>query len=149
MKPIAAIIASISTVGLLATACTSNPDKSDLTQKVAGVYASESENEFDYFKDTLEIKATDDGRMDIMFLARWSSAKKDDPQRPVNKVAGVWNNHGKGKTLIADLQASDTTLRIAAPMDESVTIVPVDLENGSLSWPHQDGTEEIFVKINP
>ncbi len=61
MKPISIIAIQFFSLGLLIIACTSNPDKSDLTQEVVGIYASESENEFDYFKDTLEIKATDDG----------------------------------------------------------------------------------------
>jgi len=79
------------------------PSSEEIGKKIAGKYTSESENNYDHFKDTLEIKPTDDGKFDITTLARWSAAKKDDHQRPVNKVAGVWNKHGQGKTRVAEL----------------------------------------------
>lgn len=148
MRAISIATAAICWAGFFTSACSSNPDKSELTQQVLGKYASETENEFDYFRYTLEIKSTDDGKLDIIFLARWSAAKEDDPQRPVNKVAGVWNNHGKGKTLVGELQASDTTLRISEPLDGSVTIIPVSLDDGTISWPQTDGETETFVKID-
>ncbi|SEK23348.1 hypothetical protein [Parapedobacter koreensis] len=147
MKSISIITVAGISFGLL-NGCSSSPDKSDLTQEVVGKYASESENEFDHFRDTLEIKPTDDGRLDVTIIARWSAAKKDDPQRPnKNKVAGVWNDYGKGRTQVAELQASDTTLRITEPMDGSVTVIPVSLDEGTLSWPLNDGTEKTYNKI--
>lgn len=147
MKSISIITVATVLSGLLNNTCSSNPDKSDLTQKVAGLYTSESENEFDHFRDTLEIKPTDDGKFDLTVIARWSAAKEDDPQRPINQVAGEWNNRGKGRTMVAELQASDTTLRITEPMGGSVIIIPVSLDNGTLSWPLRDDGEKTYVKI--
>jgi len=127
-------------------ACTSGNNGADLQKEVTGLYASESENTFDYFKDTLEIKANQDGKLDVTVIANWSSAKEDDPQRPTNKVAGEWNNHGKGETLVGELQASDTTIRIAHPMYNTVDILKVDLEAGTLEYPTKDGAV-VYQKV--
>lgn len=127
-------------------ACTSGNNGADLQKEVTGLYASESENTFDYFKDTLEIKANQDGKLDVTIVANWSSAKEDDPQRPTNKVAGEWNNHGKGETLVGELQASDTTIRIAHPMYNTVDILKVDLEAGTLEYPTKDGAV-VYQKV--
>lgn len=134
---------------LLIFSCSSNPGKSDLGKEIVGKYASSSENEYDYFKDTIEIKANDEGKFDLTFVARWSAAKADDPQRPVNKVAGQWNNHGKGETFVADLQASDTTLRISDPFGgASVIIVPLNLNDGTLDWTLTNGTKKTYNKVD-
>lgn len=131
---------------ILMYACTSGNNGADLQKEVIGLYASESENTFDYFKDTLEIKANQDGKLDVTIIANWSSAKEDDPQRPTNKVAGEWNNHGKGETLVGELQASDTTIRIAHPMYNTVDILKVDLEVGTLEYPTKDGAV-VYQKV--
>lgn len=89
---------------------------SDMKNKLTGKYYSVSENEFDNFKDTIEIRPTDDGKFDIQRLANWSAAKEDDPTRPnKNKKAGEWVNYGPGKIQVATFQTSDNTLRIADP----------------------------------
>ncbi len=131
---------------ILMYACTSGNNGADLQKKITGLYASESENTFDYFKDTLEIKANQDGKLDVTIIANWSSAKEDDPQRPTNKVAGEWNNHGKGETLVGELQANDTTIRIAHPMYNTVDILKVDLEAGTLEYPTKDGAV-VYQKV--
>ncbi|MGJ1318724.1 hypothetical protein ACR776_09175 [Sphingobacterium spiritivorum] len=127
-------------------ACTSGNNEADLQEKVTGLYASERENSFDYFKDTLEIKTNQDGNLDITIIANWSSAKEDDPKRPKNKVAGEWNNYGKGETSVGELQSSDTTIRIAHPMYNTVDVLKVDLEAGTLEYPTRDGAI-IYQKV--
>lgn len=148
MKTISSNPTAVFLLCLLIFSCSSNPRKSDLGNEIVGLYASASENEYDNFKDTLEIKANDEGRYDLTFVARWSAAKADDPQRPTNKVAGQWNNHGKGETLVADLQASDTTLRISDPFGgASVIIIPLNLEKGTLDWTLTNGTKRTYSKV--
>ncbi len=131
---------------MLLYACTSGNGGADLQTEVTGLYASERENTFDYFKDTLEIKTNQDGNLDITIIANWSSAKEDDPQRPKNKVAGEWNNYGGGKTSVGELQSSDTTIRIAHPMYNTVDILKLDLEAGTLEYPTRDGAV-IYQKV--
>jgi len=36
-----------------------------MKDNIVGKYASSSENKYDYFKDTIEVRATDDGKFDI------------------------------------------------------------------------------------
>ena len=131
---------------ILMYACTSGNNGADLQKKVTGLYASESENTFDYFKDTLEIKANQDGKLDVTIIANWSSAKEDDPQRPKNKVAGEWNSYGKGDTKVGELQTSDTTIRIAHPMYNTVDILKIDLNAGTLEYPKKDGAV-VYQKV--
>ncbi len=37
--------------------------------QIAGKYASQSENNYDHFKDTIEVRPTDDGKFDIQRLS--------------------------------------------------------------------------------
>lgn len=130
---------------LITASCTSssNPGK-----EVVGKYHSKGENNFYYFKDTIEVRSTDDGKFDIQTLSNWSTAKTDDPQRPSkNKIAGVWNNYGPGDTEIAVLQASDHTLRITEPMTGRVKILVFDPEKKTITQTSKDGEKTVYHKI--
>jgi hypothetical protein len=117
-------------------------------EKLVGRYTSTSENEFDHFRDTVELRALDGGLFDVQTIANWSAAKEDDPQRPnKNKVAGVWNSYGPGETEVADLQLSDTTLRITEPMTGTVKIIAVHVDDHTLEKTLRDGTKRIYTKI--
>lgn len=130
-----------------AISCSSPTGNSDLKNRIAGRYASQTESTFDYYRDTLEIRPTDDGKFDVQIIAHWSSAKKDDPNRPSNKVAGVWNKGNVGSTLVADFQASDTTLRIVEQLTGGVEILSFDDDKGTIQWPSDDGEVEVYTKI--
>lgn len=124
--------------------CSSSPEN-----QIEGKYASQSENNYDHFKDTIEVRPTDDGKFDIQRLSNWSAAKKDDPQRPSkNKKAGFWINYGPGRIDVATFQKSDHTLRITEPMSSSVRIMKVDLEKQTIKWPTKYGDTIIYNKIN-
>lgn len=138
---------TILSVVLTMISCSSPSANSDAKNQIAGKYASQSETTFDYYKDTLEIKPSNDGKFEVTVLARWTSAKKDDPNRPVNKVAGVWNKGKQAPTLTADFQGSDTTLRITDPFSSKVTILFFDLDKGIMTWPNKDGEKQIYTKI--
>lgn len=125
--------------------CTSSNSMND---EIVGKYASSSENNYDYFKDTIEVTKTDDGKFDIQQLSNWSAAKEDDPQRPnKNKQAGVWNNYGPGDTEVATLQISDKTLRITDPMAGTVRILTFDPERNILVQIAKDGSKTTYFKI--
>lgn len=133
--------------GILLTisSCTSSPN---LKAEIIGKYASSSENNYDYFKDTIEVRSTDDGKFDIQTIANWSAAKKDDPQRPnKNKKAGVWNNYGAGEINVATLQESDKTLRITDPMSGTVRVLSIDLEKKTIEETTKDGIKELYHKV--
>ncbi|KAA8480071.1 hypothetical protein BDE36_2426 [Arcticibacter tournemirensis] len=147
MKTIKLMSTASIALSLITSACSSGPDKEEISERIIGKYAQQGENEFDYFKDTLEVRALEDGKFDVAKIAVWSSAKKSDPQRPSNKVAGVWNHYGPGKTFVAELQAQDTTLRITEPISGAVTILHLDIDKGTLSWPAQDGGESVYPKV--
>ncbi|MBB2148936.1 hypothetical protein [Pedobacter gandavensis] len=133
---------------LLILTITSCSSSSEMNKEIAGKYASSSENNYDYFKDTIEVKPTDDGKFDIQTIANWSAAKKDDPQRPnKNKKAGVWNNYGMGEIETATLQASDKTLRITDPMTGTVKVLTVDLEKKTIEEVFKDRTKTIYHKV--
>jgi len=146
MKPITLMSTLAITVSTILSSCSSS-SKNDIAKNIVGKYATEGEDTYDYFKDTLEVRALENGKFDVASIANWSSAKKSDPQRPFNKVAGVWNNHGPGKTLVAELQALDTTLRITEPVTGEVTILHVDLDKGTLKWPSKGDGESVYTKV--
>ncbi|WP_130857945.1 hypothetical protein [Olivibacter jilunii] len=128
--------------------CSSSGRGSEVKDRIAGKYASESESTFDYYRDTVEIKPTDDGKFDVQTIAHWSNAKKDDPNRPANKVAGVWNKGKTGSVLVADFQASDTTLRIVGQLRGGVNILSFDVDKGVMQWPSDDGETVTYTKIS-
>lgn len=132
-----------------ATLFSCSSSESDLKQQITGKYAGSGENEFDHYKDTLEIKASDNGKYDVTTIANWSSAKESDPQRPFNKVAGVWNSYGPEETQVAELQLSDTTLRITEPMTGKVTALSFDTDKGTLEWPLKNGERKVYTKVKP
>jgi hypothetical protein len=126
-------------------ACSSS---GSLKDDIAGKYASIGENEYDYFKDTLEVKPNDDGKFDIQKIAIWSAAKKDDPERPnKNKKAGVWNSYGADEVEVAALQISDTSLRITEPMTGRVRIFKVDPDKKTITRILADGNKKVYAKI--
>lgn len=130
---------------LIITSCTSssNPGK-----EIVGKYHSKGENNFYYFKDTIEVRSTDDGKFDIQTLSNWSTAKTDDPQRPSkNKIAGVWNNYGPGDIEVAVLQESDHTLRITEPMTGTVKILVFDPEKKTITQTSKDGEKTVYHRI--
>jgi hypothetical protein len=119
-----------------------------LKDDISGKYASIGENEFDYFKDTLEVKPNDDGKFDFQIIANWSAAKKDDPERPnKNKKAGVWNSYGADEVEVAALQISDTSLRITEPMTGRVRIFKVDPDKKTITRISTDGDKKVYTKI--
>lgn len=131
---------------ITALSCTNS---NDISKDIVGKYASTGENEYDHFKDTIEVKQADDGKFDIQKIADWSAAKEDDPTRPnKNKKAGEWNNKGIGKIEVATLQMSDKTLRITDPMFGTVRVFMIDLKNHSLERQNEDGTRKIYRKVN-
>jgi hypothetical protein len=126
-------------------ACSSS---GSLKDDISGKYASIGENEYDYFKDTLEVKPNDDGKFDIQKIAIWSAAKKDDPERPnKNKKAGVWNSYGADEVEVAALQISDTSLRITEPMTGRVRIFKVDPDKKTITRILADGDKKVYSKI--
>lgn len=130
---------------LFISACSSS---GKLKDDVSGKYTSKGENNYDYFKDTLEVKPSDDGKFDIQTIAIWSAAKQDDPERPnKNKKAGVWNNYGAGDIEVATLQASDTTLRITDPTTGQVRIYKVNTDQKTITRISSDGTKKSYTKI--
>jgi len=130
---------------LIITSCTSS---SNSDKEIVGKYASQGENNFYYFKDTIEVRPTDDGKFDIQTLSNWSTAKTDDPQRPSkNKIAGVWNNYGPGDIEVAALQESDHTLRITEPMTGTVKILVFDPEKKTITQTSKDGEKTVYHKI--
>lgn len=72
---------------------------------------------------------------------------KDDPARPVNKVAGEWNNNSGSKLVVADLQASDTTLRITEEITGWLSGISFDLNNGKLFNRSVNGTETVYEEV--
>lgn len=139
---------SILAVTSTTSSCSPSGNGSDVKDRIAGKYASQTESTFDYYRDTLEIRPTDDGKFDVQIIAHWSNAKEDDPNRPSNKVAGVWNKGNVGSTLVADFQASDTTLRIVEQLTGGVEILSFNDDKGTIQWPSDDGEVEIYTKVN-
>jgi len=140
-----AILFNSAILAILISSCSPS---SNIKDNIVGKYASTSENNYDYFKDTIEIKSTDDGNFEIQTIANWSAAKKDDPQRPnKNKKAGIWNNYGPGKVSVAALQISDTTLRITEPITGNVRILYINLHTKTIFEPLGDGDKSIYHKI--
>lgn len=127
--------------------CTTSPPNKDLGESISGKYASSDENEYDYFKDTVEIRLLDDGKFDVATIANWSSAKKSDPQRPANKIAGVWNNYFDNKVSVAELQTSDTTLRITEPLTGEVRILSFDIDKKTMKWPQKNSGVKTYSKV--
>jgi hypothetical protein len=111
-----------------------------------GKYAYEGYNEFDYFKDTLEVRPNDDGKFDIQIIANWSAAKKDDPERPVNKKAGQWNSHGAGNINIATLQKSNMTIRITEPFSSEVRMWKIDHDNKTIEMTTRKASNWFIAK---
>ncbi|RAJ28107.1 hypothetical protein LY11_03427 [Pedobacter cryoconitis] len=130
---------------LFISACSSS---GKLKDDISGKYASTGENNYDYFKDTMQVKSNDHGKFDIQIIAIWSAAKQDDPERPnKNKKAGVWNDYGSGDLEVATLQASDTTLRITEPMTGQVRIFKVNTDQKTIIQISADGTKKTYTKI--
>lgn len=129
----------------IASCSTTSGSNNDLT----GKYASAGENNYDYFKDTIEVKQTDDGKFDVQQLSNWSAAKKDIPDRPnKNRKAGVWNNYGPGDIEVAVFQKSDNTLRITEPMIGTVKILVFDPEKKTITRTSKDGgSKTVYHKI--
>lgn len=136
-------------VGLLSVCCfAACSSSSGIKKEIIGKYASKGENEYDNFKDTLEIRLLDDGKFDVQTIANWSAAKRDFPDRPnKNKKAGVWNSYGADKTEVAELQASDTTLRITEPITGEVKIIDIDLDNKKIQRTYRNGTKQVYTKV--
>lgn len=133
---------------LIAVFSSCSSPSTNIKSKLVGKYASTSENEYDNFKDTIEIRSTDDGKFDIQTLANWSAAKKDDPERPnKNKKAGEWINYGPGRIKVATFQASDNTLRIADPLSSSVTVFPVDFNKKTIKMASRLVDTIVYHKI--
>lgn len=125
--------------------CTSSEE---LKKSLVGKYASEGEDEYDNFRDTLEIRLLDKGNFNIQTIARWSAAKKDDPMRPnKNKKAGEWNSYGPDRTEVASLQVSDTTLRITDPLTGEVKRIFVKSEGKTLEKLSRSGKKKIYHKV--
>lgn len=123
-------------------------NSNDISKNIVGKYASTGENNYDYFKDTIEVRATDDGKFDIQKIANWSAAKEDDPTRPnKNRKKGEWNNKGLGRIEVATLQVSDKTLRITDPLIGTVRIFTFDPNNQVLEQQYDDGTKNIYYKV--
>jgi hypothetical protein len=119
-----------------------------IKNQIIGKYASSSENEYDNFKDTLEIRLLDDGRYDVQRIANWSAAKSDDPERPnKNKKAGVWNNYGSDRPEVASFQSSDTTLRITQPVTGEVDILFFKSEGKILERKYTNGEKTIYHRV--
>lgn len=71
-----------------------------------------------------------------------------DVELQLHKVAGIWNDGGKGRTYVADLQVSDTTLRITDPLSGNVVSIPVDVENGTFEWNNSHADEPpVYTKV--
>lgn len=146
MKRLENICIAVATIACLTiTSCTSS---SNFSKEVVGKYHSKGENNFYYFKDTIEVRPTDDGKFDVQTLSNWSTAKTDDPHRPSkNKIAGVWNNYGPGDIGVAALQESDHTLRITEPMTGRVKILIFDPEKKTITQTSKDGEKTVYYKI--
>lgn len=114
---------------------------------ITGKYSSTGENEYYQYKDTIEIRATDDGKFDIQTLSYWSTPKKDDPELP-KKKAGVWTNYGVGKIEVATFQDSDYTLRITEPVSGSVKSMKLDPERKTIEKQTKYGGVVIYHKID-
>lgn len=105
----------------------------------------QDEHEFDFIRDTLDIRFNDRGMADIT-RHRWTSAKKDDPHRPVNKVAGQWGSQG-AVTVVGEFQASDTTIRVQEPLTGRLRILSFDFDKNILKDVSFKGTERLYKKI--
>lgn len=147
MKSITLMSTATVALFVLSSSCSSSSDKTHIAEQITGKYARQGENEYDYFKDTLEVRSLEDGKFDVQKIASWSSAKKSDPQRPVNKVASVWNSGGPGRTRVAELQALDTTLRITEAISGHVIILHLNIDKGTLSWPTKSGGHSLYTKV--
>jgi hypothetical protein len=126
-------------------ACGSSSKTDDLKELIVGKYVLQDENEFDHIRDTLEIKPNDQATFDIIRI-RWTSAKKDDPNRPVNKIAGQWGSGGP-KTVVGTLQTSDTTIRIPEPITGRLRIISFNFATNTLKDLSFSGSESIYHKI--
>lgn len=136
-------IAVISCLTIISCTSSSNP-----SIELVGKYAYQGENKYDYFKDTIEVRRTDDGKYDVQRLSNWSAAKQDDPQRPnKNKKAEVWNNYGPGNIEVAVFQKSDNTLRITEPMIGTVKVLVFDPEKKTITRTSKDGEKTVYHKI--
>lgn len=127
------------------TACSSSEE---LKKSLVGKYASEGEDEYDNFRDTLEIKLRDNGHFDVQTIAHWSAAKTDDPMRQdKNKKAGEWNSYGPERTEVAMLQVSDTTFRITDPLTGEVKRIFVRSQGKTLERTLRGGKKKIYYKV--
>lgn len=125
--------------------CSASSKKSD---QLLGKYSSVGES--DYYKtiDTIEIRATDDGKFDIQTLSYWSTPKTDDPEViGKGKKAGVWTNYGQKEVEVATFQESDNTLRVPVPMSSAVTIIKVDFHKQTIQKETKYGGTVIYHKI--
>jgi hypothetical protein len=127
------------------TACSSSEE---LKKSLVGKYASEGEDEYDSFRDTLEVRLRDNGNFDLQTIAHWSAAKLDNPLRPnKNKKAGEWNSYGPDRTEVATLQASDTIFRITDPLTGEVKRIFVKSQGKSLERTIRGGVKKIYHKV--
>ncbi|CAM4221966.1 hypothetical protein SAMN06265348_107291 [Pedobacter westerhofensis] len=136
--------------GLLVCLCyaaCSSPE--GLKKSLVGKYASEGEDEYDNFRDTLEIRLLDNGNFDVQTIAHWSAAKMDNPLRPnENKKAGEWHSYGQDRTEVATLQASDTTLRITDPLTGQVKRIFVKSQGKTLEKTSRSGVKKVYHKVS-
>jgi hypothetical protein len=129
----------------LFAACSSSEE---LKKSLTGKYASEGEDEYDNFRDTLEVKLRDNGHFDLQTIAHWSAAKLDNPLRPnKNKKAGEWNSYGPERTEVAMLQVSDTTFRITDPLTGEVKRIYVKSKGKTLERTMRGGLKKIYHKV--
>lgn len=122
-----------------------NANHKNLREKIIGTYANDDENEFDLIRDTIEIRPNDKGTFDVI-RTTWSSAKVDDPMRPVNKVAGEWNNNSGTKILLGEFQGSDTTVRITDQMSGQLITISFDIDAGMMTYRTAKGKRSGFQK---
>ena len=126
-------------------ACSSSEE---LKKSLVGKYATEGEDEYDSFRDTLEVRLKDNSHFDLQTIAHWSAAKIDNPLRPnKNKKAGEWNSYGPERTEVAMLQVSDTTFRITDPLTGEVKRIYVKSHGKSLERTGRGGVKKIYHKV--
>lgn len=130
---------------LVLITCFSCSSKEEIRNSLPGSYAREFDNEYDNFKDTIIIKANDQSGFDITDIT-WSSAKKDDPDRPVNKVAGQWGTKGP-QTVTGIFQQSDTTIRIEEQFTGRLRILSFNLQQGILNETTFSGHKFTYKKV--
>jgi hypothetical protein len=125
--------------------CTSSEQ---LKKSLVGKYASEGEDEYDTFRDTLEVRLKDNGHFDLQTIAHWSAAKLDNPLRPnKNRKAGECNSYGPERTEVAMLQINDTTFRITDPLTGEVKRIYVKSKGKTLERNVRGGVKKIYHRV--